>query len=117
MSNFAKDLEQVVTKTGIDFGGKLRLKFPNFKADLGIECLDLSERSKNGLFRQKITTMGNLLEKLDSLNNVWGLGKKSIKEIKTRFTEFWYNKLTAEQKLEMWAFAICETAERGAEVA
>lgn len=113
--SFANDYEKVVEKTGVDFNGKLRMQFENFRPGEPVGNLVLKIRSSNALRRCHVETMGDLLEKLPEIGKLHGVGKDTLKDIKKHFVEYWYDQLDEEGKLRFWAYAIANNGEEGEE--
>lgn len=67
--------------------GKITFKESQYK--LGIEFLELSERSRNALKREGIQTIGDVIDHHSHIPNIRGLGKTSITEINNKLFEFW----------------------------
>jgi len=109
--SFAADYTEIVTKTGVDFHGKLKMQFENFKPDDPVELLFLTTRANNALRRAKIDTMGVLMKKLPTLGSLRGVGKDTVKNIKTTFVDYWYSQLNREGKLRFWAYTIVHNEE------
>ena len=64
---------------------QVRVKWDPDKVDLEsypLAKIPLNERSKNALCREKITTLGQLMDHWDSLQEIRNLGAKTAKEIR-----------------------------------
>ncbi|MDO4757545.1 MAG: DNA-directed RNA polymerase subunit alpha C-terminal domain-containing protein [Parabacteroides sp.] len=71
----------------------------------GIEELNLSVRSSNGLMRAGMNTFGKLVTGMSQeggLFKIRNLGIKSEKEIRTAFIEECYSRMDAYEKAEYW---------------
>jgi hypothetical protein len=93
--------------TLLPFGRDLKINIPLTKrfCDRKIEEIDLSVRSLNGLKREGIFTLRQLSDVVmngDSLSKVKNLGKKSIKEIKTKLLVLAYEDLNDKERIEFW---------------
>lgn len=109
MSNFEKDLQAVVEKTGVQFPfGRIKMRFLNVDRTESVDCLILTERAKNALKRSKIHTIGDLSDHLDTIAKVRGVGIGTVKDIKTRFVEHCYDRMNSDEKLEFWSYAVSE---------
>ena len=67
-----------------------------------ISEMDLSTRSENALRRNKIHSMGDLINNMDSLSKMRNCGRKSEVEIRNKFLETWYENISQEQSSEFW---------------
>lgn len=79
--------------------------YSNCLADLGIDEMNLTVRSSNGLKRANIHTFGQLKERMETesgLINIRNIGQKSIKEIKQMFFEECYTKLLPYERAQYW---------------
>lgn len=65
-----------------------------------VDNLNLDTRSSNALQRHQIKTIGELLDNIEKLNNIRGLGSKSKSNILYNLCAFQYNQLNAEKKIE-----------------
>ena len=74
-------------------------------AELGIDEMNLTVRSSNGLKRANIHTFSQLYAQMQTesgLINIRNLGQKSIKEIKQLFFEECYQRLLPYEKTRYW---------------
>ena len=74
-------------------------------AELGIDEMNLTVRSSNGLKRANIHTFGQLKARLEienSLINIRNIGQKSLREIKQLFFEECYHRLLPYEKARYW---------------
>ena len=74
-------------------------------AELGIDEMNLTVRSSNGLKRANIHSLGQLKERLEIENgliNIRNIGQKSLKEIKQLFFEECYQRLLSYEKAQYW---------------
>ena len=79
--------------------------YSNRLAELGIDEMNLTVRSSNGLKRANIHTFGQLKECMETENgliNIRNIGQKSIKEIKQLFFEDCYLRLLPYEKAAYW---------------
>lgn len=74
-----------------------------------IEVLELSARSSNGLMRNKLITIGDLVNYLETkpLEKTRGIGAISVKEIMTKMFRYNYKNLKPERK-QSWFKEFCE---------
>lgn len=89
------------------FGSNIRVSIPMTRSfcDRGVDELDLSVRSFNGLKRCGVMTVRELTDIIISdggISKVRNLGKKSISEIKTKLLNLAYNDLNDKERLEFW---------------
>ena len=77
---------------------------PRF-ADLGIDEMNLTVRSSNGLKRANIHTFSQLYDRMQAENgliSIRNIGQKSLKEIKQTFFEECYDRLLPDEKASCW---------------
>ena len=73
--------------------------------ELGIDEMNLTVRSSNGLKRANIHSFGQLKERLEIENGlitIRNIGQKSLKEIKQLFFEECYTRLLPYEKAQYW---------------
>lgn len=73
--------------------------------DSSIEDLTLSVRSRNGLMRSGLNTVGKVCQKImdeNGLSSLRCIGKKSIAEIKTVILQTSYSELSPQKKSAFW---------------
>ena len=78
---------------------------------LGIDEMNLTVRSSNGLKRANIHTFGELFNRMQTENgliNIRNIGQKSLKEIKQLFFEECYARLLPYEKAQYWQTVITE---------
>ena len=74
-------------------------------ADLGIDEMNLTVRSSNGLKRANIHTFSQLYDRMQTENgfiSIRNIGQKSLKEIKQLFFEECYARLLPYEKAHYW---------------
>ena len=74
-------------------------------AELGIDEMNLTVRSSNGLKRANIHSFGQLKERLEIENGlitIRNIGQKSLKEIQQLFFEECYTRLLPYEKAQYW---------------
>ena len=74
-------------------------------ADLGIDEMNLTVRSSNGLKRANIHTFSQLYDRMQTENgliSIRNIGQKSLKEIKQLFFEECYTRLQPYEKAQYW---------------
>ena len=67
---------------------------------VSVENLNLDTRSSNALKRNHIKTIGELLDRVEELKDIRGLGAKSKGNIMYNLCAFQYNQLNAEKKIK-----------------
>ena len=92
------------------FGKNIRVNvgFSNSSCDSSIEELALSVRSYNALRRANITTLGDLIKRLNEggLKNIRNLGVKSFSEIQTKILIFGFERLSEKEKSEFFYYLV-----------
>jgi DNA-directed RNA polymerase alpha subunit len=83
---------------------KVNVGFSKSACDASIEELVLSVRSYNALRRANVTTLGDLIERLNEggLKSIRNLGAKSVKEIEAAFMTECYDRLLPYEKAAFW---------------
>jgi len=90
---------------------QVRIPYRSYMADVSIDELTLSVRSRNCLMRSEIGSFAQLNEKLcgeEDIGNIRNLGAKSRAEILRTFFADCYARLTAEGKAEYWRRVLAE---------
>lgn len=64
--------------------------------------LALSNRAVNVLGRNKISTLGDLMDRFDEVMRFRNCGEGTSREIKNAFLAFWYNSLESEDITRFW---------------
>ena len=95
--------KQGLMKTIADFfgvGAKIRLPLSVNVCNSGIEQLNLSVRSYNGLMRAGLTTVEKVFDYMQKgkLLDIRNLGKNSVAEIRKKAYEFAYGALSEKSK-------------------
>lgn len=87
---------------------KINIGFSNNACNASIDDLVLSVRSYNALRRANITTIGDLIERLNEggLKSVRNLGIKSFSEIQTKIMVYGFEQLTEKEKNEFFHFLV-----------
>ncbi len=92
------------------FGKNIRVNvgFSKSACDSSIEELALSVRSYNALRRANVTTLGDLIERLNEggLKSIRNLGAKSFSEIQTKMLVFGFERLSEKEKSEFFHFLV-----------
>ena len=85
---------------------RVSVGFSKSVCNLCIEDLALSVRSYNALRRSNITTLGDLIERLNAgdLKSIRNLGTKSFCEIQTKMLVFGFERLSEKEKTEFFDF-------------
>lgn len=84
---------------------QLRIPFRSYMADVSVDELNLSVRSRNCLMRTEILSFAQLNEKLmgdDDIGKIRNLGAKSRAEILRTFFADCYSRLNSEGKADYW---------------
>ena len=83
---------------------KVNIGFSKSACDVSIEELVLSVRSYNALRRANVTTLGDLIEKLNEgdLKSIRNLGAKSYSEIQTKMLVYGFDRLSEKEKYEFF---------------
>ena len=96
------------------FGKNIRVNvgFSKSACDSSIEELVLSVRSYNALRRANVTTLGDLIERLNEggLKSIRNLGAKSFSEIQTKMLVFGFERLSEKEKIEFFHFLVEKNA-------
>ena len=98
---------------------KVIVPYSSRLAELSIDEMNLTVRSRNGLRRADILSFGDLRQRMETeggLSNIRNIGQKSIKEIKQGFFEECYQRLAPDERARYWqvvldmpvSFASCE---------
>ena len=89
------------------FGKNVNFKigFSEIACNTAIEDLALSVRSYNALRRANITTVGDVVDKLNegSIKSIRNLGAKSYGEIQTKIITFGFEHLSQKEKREFFS--------------
>ena len=103
MMKFDEALTYVLVNTDIN---RENLNFPlTYSKEFGessVREMDLSERAKNSLGRGNIHTMNELVANFDNIAKLRSCGKQTVREIKNRFLQRWYETLDDDQKTLFW---------------
>ena len=102
--SFKDDLTYVLVNSNIN--RKQNLNFPlafskEFKY-LPIDDMNLSARASNVLKRYKVFTMQDLMDNMSNLYKYRNCGVGTVKEIKNRFLQFWYENIDEKLRTEFW---------------
>ena len=83
---------------------KVSVGFSKSACDASIEELVLSVRSYNALRRANVTTLGDLIERLNEggLKSIRNLGAKSFSEIQTKMLVYGFERLSEREKSEFF---------------
>lgn len=92
------------------FGKNIRVNvgFSKSACDSSIEELALSVRSYNALRRANVSTLGDLIERLNEggLKSIRNLGAKSFSEIQTKMLVFGFERLSEKEKIAFFHFLV-----------
>ena len=113
-TNFKKDLDIIVENADITIGGEIRFRMRKYQRieKMPIEVMDLSTRSHNGLRRNGINTIDDVLNKWDRLPMFRGLGDNCVKEIKMGVISLYYDTLDDKEKKVFWKDAFGRMTEQ-----
>ena len=83
---------------------KVNVGFSKSTCDASIEELVLSVRSYNALRRANVSTLGDLIERLNEsgLKSIRNLGAKSYSEIQTKMLVYGFERLSEREKSEFF---------------
>ena len=103
MTAFKRDLELIIEEVGfvtdpIVFNVKKLSRI----GDKGIEELDINPRAYNGLKRNRINTINDVVDRWDSLNNLKSIGVGTIKVIKNAVLSCYYDRLDSKERVQFW---------------
>ena len=101
---FQRDLEVLINE-GVFAAKGNRIRFifrhpERFEAD--IKELDLSSRAYHCLKRGKYDHIKDIDRDWDNLSKIRNSGTKTVKEIRNRFLQWYYDTLSDEEKAEFW---------------
>lgn len=82
----------------------VNIGFSKSACSANIDELALSVRSYNALRRANVSTLGDLIEKLNegNLKSIRNLGTKSFSEIQTKMLVFGFDQLSEKEKIEFF---------------
>lgn len=83
---------------------KVGIPFSKIAVDTSIDELDFSVRASNCLHRAGRTTIGDVIDVIHSeeLARYRNIGKKTVREIKTKLLVYGYDKLNSIEKKNFW---------------
>lgn len=104
---FSNDLLYVLVHSDIDLkGGKRTLQMPLTMSEkfrnVPITAADLSVRASNALQRHGVEKVATVIAYFDCLNKIKSCGDKTIREIKNKSLQCWYESLTPEEVVSFW---------------
>ena len=87
---------------------KVSVGFSKSACDASIEELMLSVRSYNALRRANVTTLGDLIERLNEggLKSIRNLGAKSFSEIQTKLLAYGFERLNEKERYEFFSHLV-----------
>lgn len=87
---------------------KVNIGFSKSACDASIEELALSVRSYNALRRANVSTLGDLIEKLNEggLKSIRNLGVKSYREIQTKMLVYGFERLSEKEKYAFFNYVV-----------
>lgn len=111
MTNFRRDLLVITENVGLDpYTNHITFRFRHSQRieSLGVEALGLEARGYNGLRRNKIDTVGSVMNKWGELKKLSYVGDNTVKAIKNAVMSLYYDTLTTEEKKQFWRDAFGE---------
>ena len=100
--DFEDDLGYMLSKVNRKAKYTFPLTFDKGLRDVSIAELKLSQRAVNVLGRNKIDSLGLLMDKIERLNLLRNCGETTSKEIKNAFLQYWYNYIDEEDVSKFW---------------
>lgn len=102
--DFFEDLGYILSQVDVKNRNKMGLpiNYKNEFCKIDIAYLDLTVRSSNVLRRNHINTMGDIMDHFKDLAKYRNCGKASVQEIKEKFLQFWYERLSENQVQLFW---------------
>lgn len=97
-------MEKLNTVLGVLYESNGTIKFPftytSSMSQQSVDCLPLDTRSSNGLKRNYIRTMGELIDTLNNggISTFKGMGKKSINRISYELCAYQYKQTSKEKR-------------------
>lgn len=108
--NGIKQIENLSEKVVVKTGGKLRIavyETEDFR-ETEITMLDLGTRSLNGLRRNGVHTIGDLIDKYSQLEQFRNMGKKCRQEIAVVLAQYQYSLFKTEERKEEYLNRLLE---------
>ena len=102
MRDFEDDLGYILSKVHRKASYTCPLIFDKHLRDISIAELSLSQRATNVLCRNKIDSIGLLMDKMEKLHMMRNCGETTAKEIKNAFLQYWYNFIDDEDVTKFW---------------
>ena len=103
MRDFKAAMIVVMARTNIN---RKDLQFPLVYSSIfgktSVRELDLTERAKNVLGRNGISTMKDLMDSFDRIERFRSCGKQTVREIKNQFLQRWYETITDDECTKFW---------------
>ena len=100
---FAEDMAYVIGCVG---RAPERFEFPlvygNDFREIPVTMLNLSQRAVNVLGRNKISSLGELMDRFDDVARFKNCGVNTTKEIKNALLDYWYASLKSEDVVSFW---------------
>ena len=87
---------------------KVNVGFSKSACDASIEELALSVRSYNALRRANVSTLGDLIERLNEggIKSIRNLGVKSYREIQTKMLVYGFERLSENEKYAFFNYVV-----------
>ena len=103
--SFKDDLTYILSRINLKDEQHVKFDIPfddEFKKR-DIEELYLKTRGTNVLKRNKISTMGDVIVNFDKLAKMRNCGVDTVKEIKNKVMQLWYESVDDETRNEFWS--------------
>lgn len=105
MSDFTRDLNIIIENANVIVGRELEFKLPHLdrieNRKVG-EMPGLDVRQHNGLKRNNVHTVREIVAKWNDLRTLSYVGATSVKGIKNAVLSYYYDQLDEEEKKEFW---------------
>ena len=102
MTEFQEALQALIDRGDLNLEGRHRISYPMsiptaFEAE-SIDVITQDVRSLNAMRRADIFTIGDLIERWDSLNRLRNVGDKTLKNIRNSLMNTYYCSLSTDDK-------------------
>lgn len=104
MTNFQRDFEIIAQNADVTVDHNIIFRFRKSQRieNLDIGNLGLEARGYNGLRRNKIDKIGQILDRWDELQTLNYVGVLTVKAIKNAVVAYYYETLDANEKKQFW---------------
>ena len=100
MTDFIRDLIVIRENANVPAYQRYRFIINNFNPNTSVDVLELSVRAENALKRSGVTTFEQLRH--CNLAKIRGCGANTIKEVRTKFMSYHYDKMNDAQRKQFW---------------